>query len=212
MSGSGDRRPAAGDRLLEVLAVVLLGIATLGSAWCGYQAAQWNDQENEYARDAALARVEATRLFGLATQAASYDANTLAQYAQAVSDENERLAGFLRNTLMRTELIPLVDTWEAQISAGQTPTNLLEDEDYLESQFGPYRAADAASAEADAAADEAGENSQAYVLTTVTLATALFFAGVTSSFRFRFARILLLMGASLTIAYGAARLIDLPTL
>ena len=62
------------------------------------------------------------------------------------------------------------------------------------------------------AGQEAGSNADAFVLTTLLFAVALFFAGVTSSFRFRGVRIVLLMGAVLAIALAAARLIDLPVL
>jgi hypothetical protein len=53
------------------------------------------------------------------------------------------------------------------------------------------------------------KEADAYVLTTLILASALFFAGITTSFRVRFARLLLLVGATLLIAYAAARLGDL---
>ena len=46
------RRPVA-DRPLEIIAVLMLGVATLGSAWCGYQATRWNSEESDLARDAA---------------------------------------------------------------------------------------------------------------------------------------------------------------
>ena len=38
---------AAGDRLLQLIAVVLLGITTVGTAWCGFQAARWNGQSGD---------------------------------------------------------------------------------------------------------------------------------------------------------------------
>ena len=90
-----------GSRLLEVIAVVLLGIATIGSAWCGYQASRWNGEENELARDASNLEVEAARQFGLATQTVSYDSNMVAQYAQAVIAEDDGLQAFYRATLFR---------------------------------------------------------------------------------------------------------------
>ena len=57
---------------------------------------------------------------------------------------------------------------------------------------------------------EAGRVSDAYVLTTVLLAIALFFAGVTSSFRYPIARTALLTGSVLAIAAATTRIIDLP--
>jgi hypothetical protein len=57
---------------------------------------------------------------------------------------------------------------------------------------------------------KAGDQADAYVLTTLLLAAALFFSGLTTSFRVRLARVMLLGAASLTIAYAASRPIDLP--
>jgi hypothetical protein len=200
-----------GDRLLEVIAVALLGVATVGSAWCGYQATRWNKEEGEHSREASDAGVEAAREFGLATQIVSYDSNMVAQYAQAVVAGNENLLEFYRATLVRPGFLEVLDEWEAQIDAGTTPTNLLEDEEYLEEQLAPYREAQATSAAATTEAGEAAENTDGYVLTTLLLATALFFAGVTGSFRMRWLRFGLLSASAITIGLAAARLADLPT-
>ena len=48
------------------------------------------------------------------------------------------------------------------------------------------------------------------MLTTILLAVALFFGGVTSSFRYKPARALLIVFALATIAVAASRLADLP--
>jgi hypothetical protein len=183
----------------------------VGSAWCGYQATRWNKEESDFARDASAANVEAARQFGLATQTVSYDSNMVAQYAQAKAAGDERLLDFYREVLMRPEFRGVLDEWEAQIDAGETPTNLLEDQDYVDEQLGAYREAQAAAGAASAAADDASENTDGYVLTTLLLATALFFAGVTGSFRLRFLRFALLSASGITIAVAAARLVDLPT-
>lgn len=204
------RRDPAGNRVLEILAVVLLGIATVGTAWCGFQAAHWNAEQADLARDAAGQRLEASRLFGLATQAVAFDANMVAQYAQAVVDGDEELQAFYRATLFRSEFLPVLDRWEEEIANGGVPQRLLEDEDYLAEQLAPY---EEASAEADAIDDEgreAGENADEYVKITVLLATSLFFAGVTTSFRMRTARLMLLAAAGLAIAYSASLLAELP--
>ena len=71
------------DRLTEMIAVLLLGIATVGKAWCGYQSSRWNSEQQDLGRRASDERVEANRLFGLALQTVQYDANMIAQYAQA---------------------------------------------------------------------------------------------------------------------------------
>ena len=205
------RSDPAGNRVLEVLAVVLLGIATVGTAWCGFQAAQWNGEQGELLQESSDLRVEASRLFALASQAVAFDATMVSQYAQAVVDGDEDLQRFYRETLFRADFLPILDRWEEQIEAGSgPPTRLLEDEEYLAQQLAPY---DETTARAEAVAEEsaeAGRNGDEYVLVTVLLATALFFAGVTTSFRMRTARLMLLAASALAVAYSAAQLAELP--
>jgi hypothetical protein len=199
-------RARRGDRLIEVIAVLLLGVATLGSAWCGYQATRWNSQEADDAQAATDVRVEASRLFGLATQQVAYDSAIIAQFAQAYVAGNQQLTDFYLATLIRPSFLPVIEKWEAQIRAGDTPTNLLQDEEYIDAQFGDYTRAQAEADALTAKSQEASETSDKYVLTTLLLASALFFAGVTTSFRMRFPRLMLLVASGLIIAYAASRL------
>jgi len=200
------------DRLLEVIAVLLLGITTVGTAWCGYEASQWNGQQSDLARQSSDERVEAGRLFGLATQKVAYDSSIIAQYAIAAQAGNTALTDFYRKTLVRSDFLPVLDKWIAEVKAGGTPTNLTEDQDYLTAQFGDYRAATAKAEALSAESQQAGNTGDQYVVTTILLAVALFFAGVTSSFRYRPAQAFLLILAVGTVAVAASRLADLPIL
>jgi hypothetical protein len=203
-------RGIRGDRLIEIIAVAMLGIATLGSAWCAFQASQWNGKESDYAREGTDARVEASRQFGLATQKVAYDASIVAQYAQAFIEGNEKLATFYRTTLFRPDFLPVVERWEAAVKAGGAPpTNLFQDPGYLNAEFADYQKAEAVANDNSEKVDEAGALGDEYVLTTLLLASAMFFAGVTTSFRLRVPRLLLLSAAGLTIAYAASRLVTL---
>ncbi len=198
------------DRLLEIIAVLLLAITTLGTAWCGYQASQWSGVQTDDNRVEAEHRLEANRQFGLAIQTISYDTNFIAMYAQAVQAGNTGLAQFYRNSLARPEFLPTLDKWEAQVAAGQSPTPLSEDPDYLNSLRGEYLDQQAQADAAAADAQTAGDNAQQYVLNTIVLAVALFFAGVTSSFRYKPARAMLIILALATLAFAASRVADLP--
>jgi hypothetical protein len=209
-STRGPRELTRADRSLEVLAVILLGVATVGSAWCGYQASKWNSDQGDLARHSSDLRVEASRQFTLATQAVSYDAAMVAQYAQAFQQQNANLMLFYRTSLIRPAFLPVLDAWEAQVKAGKAPTNLLSDQAYLDQQFASYRSSTAEADAASLAGDQAGRNGDAFVLTTLLFAVALFFAGVTSSFRYRSVRIILLIGAVAAIAFAAARLVTVP--
>jgi hypothetical protein len=198
------------DRLIEMVTVLVLGLATVGTAWCGYQAAQWNGVQSTATSTSTDQRVEASRLFGVATQKVSYDSSMIAQYAQAVQAKNTQLVNFYRATLIREELLPVIDRWEAEIKAGGTPTRLIDDTSYMDGQLGPYRTATTKADTSSKQALHAGDISHEYVINTILLAVALFFSGVLSSFRYRPARLLLVLAAIATVSVAAVNLADLP--
>lgn len=203
------RRVVLSDRILEVLAVLLLGVATVGTAWCGLQSTLWNGEQDDRAMLAANERVEASRLFGLATQTIAYDASMVAQYADAVIAEDDRRQEFLRRVLMRPDFLPFLDAWRAEIRAGRTP-NLTADQAYRDSVTKAYREAESRAEGLATSASAAGQVGDSYVLMTVLLAISLFFAGVTSSFRYPTVRTALLLACALAIAVAGSRIIDLP--
>jgi hypothetical protein len=205
-----ERSRQSDHRLSEMLAVLLLGIATIGTAWCGYQASRWNQEQGDISREGSDLRIEANRQFGLATQALVYDANLVAQYAKAVVDGDTDLQQFFRTTLFRPAFLPVLERWEAAIEAGGTPPNLLQDSDYVGGELAEYEATQSEAEAKDVEAKDAGKNGDDYVLVTVLLASALFFAGVTTSFKMQAARLMLIGLAAVLIAYCLSRIATLP--
>jgi hypothetical protein len=199
-----------GTRLIEIIAVVVLGITTMGTAWCSYEAYRWNGKQSDLAREATKEQLDASRLFGLATQEISYDTTLIAQYAVAYRAGDERLMTFYRTSLMRPGLVPFLDGWVAEIKAGKAPTNLLSDPTYMGQVLADYNAASARAAALEAESNEAGIVANKYLVSTILLAVGLFFAGVTSSFRWQFARIATLALALIALGVCASRLVDLP--
>jgi hypothetical protein len=208
MAGSDDRE---GGRTLEVLAALLLGLATIGSAWSAFQSTRWSSEERDETRIASDERIEASRLFNLGTQRIVYDAIIASQYAQAVAEERPGLQEFYKSALVRKQFLPILEQWAAQ--AAQDPAsavNLLDSPGYLEQQMAESQAAEAKSNEASVRGEEASRNADEYVRISLFMATALFFAGVTGTFRSGFVRAGLLTIATLVIAAGAAQLAELP--
>ena len=201
--------PAA-DRLLELIVVLLLGITTVGTAWCGFQAARWNGASADLAGVASERRVEGSRLFGLATQRVTYDSMVLAKYAEASQQGNAQLVQFYRRSVVRPDFLPFLDRWEAAARAGEPTVGVFEDKDYLAGQFGAYEETVAAAEQSTKESQTAGAVAEGYIATTILLAIGLFFAGVTSSFKYRLARVLLLIAATGSVAIAAARIADLP--
>jgi hypothetical protein len=207
---SGGRREGTPRTALEMLAVLLLGVGSVATAWCGIQTSRWNGEEARESRDAGITRIDASQSFSLGTQKFAYDANMATQYASAIADGNEELREFLRDNLMRPEFLPVLDRWEAAIRAGDQSVSLFTDEEYLDSLFAESTATAAASDAGLERSNEASDTADDYLLMTLLTATALFFAGVTTSFASRPARLALLAIAATILTFTAARLIDLP--
>ncbi len=198
-------------RILEVLTVLLLGAATVGSAWCAYQVSQWNGIETDFAREAAAAKLSGSREFALATQKVAYDATVATQYAQAVLNDDERLQSFLRQTIVRPGFLPIIEEWERIVEeTGQVPPNLVDDQEYLDELFSEANRYDAEAEALTIEADAASATADDYIQTTLFMASALFFAGVTASFSSRFTRLILLAASLATLAYAAARIAGYP--
>jgi hypothetical protein len=205
-----ERSRQSNNRLSEMIAVLLLGVATIGTAWCGYQASRWNQDQGDIAREGSDLRIEANRQFGLATQSIVYDANLVAQYAKAVVDGDTQLQEFYRATLFRPAFLPVLERWQQAVQEGKTPPRLLEDRDYVDSQLADFHATQASAEAKDVEAKDAGKNGDDYVLVTVLLAAALFFAGVTTSFKMQLARLVLLTFSAVLIAYCLSQIMTMP--
>jgi hypothetical protein len=193
-----------------VVTVVLLAIASVGSAWSAFQVSQWNGKETDAARASAVLRIESSKEYTRATQIVAYDAAAVSQYGQAVSAGNADLQTFLRETIIRPGFRPVLEQWQTEIEAGATPTNLLQNEEYLTELFADSESTDAKALAASARSEEAGNTADDYIRLTLFFATALFFAGITASFKSRFARLLLLTAAGVTLVIAGALLTSYP--
>ena len=154
--------------------------------------------------------LESSRLYDLGTQKIAYDAEITLQYAAAVTNGDDKLATFIRESLVRPPYLPYLDEWEAQVKAGDpAATNLFTNEQYLNEQ---WAASKVPAAEADAAilrSEEASQNVRDYLVMTLLTASTLFFAGVTSSFKGRLAKSILIILSATLLAYTLARLTGL---
>jgi hypothetical protein len=199
------------ERLLELVATVILAVATLGTAWSGYQATRWSGvQASDYVT-ASGARVEATKASTRAGQDLLFDSQIFSQWLNARHSGDQALAA-LYERRFRDEFRPAFDAWLATdpfTSASAPPGPLYMPE---------YVSADAqlsAQYEAQAAAmfetgQQANETSDEYVLNTVFLASALFLAGIAGRFSWRAARIAILVTSAIALGVGIANIIRLP--
>lgn len=175
------------DRWVEFIAAVVLSLATVATAWAGYQATLWGGEQSDYMAQANAANIRAAYLSNRAMQRSSLHASLFVTWAAAFSEENSGLADFLYERFP-AELKVAADAWIA--------TRPRENPDAPKSPFAmaeyvlpEYAASEAASAEALAAsarAEAADQVADRYVLLTVIFASVLFFGGISGKFQSKF--------------------------
>jgi hypothetical protein len=178
---------------VELVAAVLFALATVATAWSGYQASRWNGEQAKTFSRANAARVESTRASDLANAQTQIDVATFIQWVDAYAHDDTELADFYADRF-RPEFESAMNAWLdsrplLNPDAAGTPFALPE------YQLAAREQARELGAEAEMLSAQARANVQRatnYVLAVVLFATALFFAGMAARFRTRRLRIVLL--------------------
>ena len=87
----------AGERgrdRLEFMATVLLSVATVATAWSGYQSTRWNGEQSKAAARANALRINSTKAAALANSQTEIDVATFTQWVNAYAQNQTELAGF----------------------------------------------------------------------------------------------------------------------
>ena len=90
----------------------MLSLATLGTAWSGYQASRWNGEQAKAFSRAAAARVESAKEADLGNSQTQVDVATFIQWVDSYALEEKELADFYF-ARFRAEFKPAVDAWVA---------------------------------------------------------------------------------------------------
>jgi hypothetical protein len=167
------------DERLDVIATVLLAIATVATAWSGYQASRWNGEAQKAAGRSNALRIESAKAAGLGNAQTEIDVATFSSWVDAYAQGETKLAAFYFKRF-RTEFKPAVNAWVAThpLKNRQAPLTPFAMPQY---RLVARAAAVKLQADADASAQAAVTNigrATDYVLAVVLLAAALFFAGM----------------------------------
>jgi hypothetical protein len=172
---------AAGRNRLELVALLLLALAAVATAWSSYQANRWNGEQAKTTAKVNATRIAAARASGLANAQTQVDIATFTQWVDAYAHEERRLAAFYERRF-RKEFQPAFKAWLA--------SRPLDNPDAPLTPFAmpQYRLASTAEAnrldaQAEVLAADARANIQRssnYVLSVVLFSVALFFAGVST--------------------------------
>jgi hypothetical protein len=201
------------ERVFELVAAVLLSLATLGIAWSGYQAAKWSGMQSRRYAQASTARSQANRASTAAGQDRLQDLLNFNRWLEVSTQGNQVLAD-LYERRFRPEFVPAFKAWQAEDpvhNPNAVASPLYEPQYHL-----------ANAVKADALEDvgnkrftegkDATDHTDAYVLTTVFFAAVLFFAGISTRFDWLQLRAFVLAFATVGLAYSAFRLSTLPRL
>ena len=166
------------DRV-ELVATVLLAVATVATAWSGYQSTRWNGEQAKAGARANALRIESAKAAGIANAQTVADVSVFTNWVNAYAESKTELSDFYL-TRFRKEFKPAVDAWIATRpleNPNAPPTPFAMPQYTLEAREESERL----SAEAEISAAEARRDIQRasnYVLAVVLFATSLFFAGM----------------------------------
>jgi hypothetical protein len=168
----------------ELVAIVLLSVTAILTAWAGFEASKWGGAMSIAFSEASSARIEAARLEGTANRKLSIQVSLLTQWLQAHQDRDEELADFLEERFPEP-LSTAFPEWLASrpLVRPDAPATPFEMPDYVIPEL---RQAAEADARADAKFAEALRNNQQgddYTLLTVGFATVLFFTAMSGRLR-----------------------------
>jgi hypothetical protein len=183
----------AGRDWVEVIATVLLSVATVATAWSAYQANRWNGEQAKATSRGNAARIESTRAAGVANRQVQIDVSLFTQFIDAFAQEQTELADFYR-ARFREEFKPAFEAWAAT-KPRTNPEAPLTPFELPQYRLAANEEAEELEATADAFAAEARRNIQRssnYVLGVVLFASALFFAGMSTKLATARLRVVLL--------------------
>ena len=203
-----DRRIRKWSELVET---IILSVATLITAWAGYQAGQWNGQQTVMNVQAHTLQLQAGVLDSRAGQLQLIDFAAFARWAEATTDGNTTRAR-LYEAQFREEFRVAFVAWLA--------TDPLRDPDASSTPFEmpEYRlsvkeVAARLRLEAEAlniGAIKAGDTADQYTLSVVILAGALLLAGLASRFEWEELRAIVVVLAVLILLITVIMVIGLP--
>lgn len=195
-------------RIVEIVSTILLSLATVASAWSAYEAARWGGvQASEFA-DAGSARVKAATQQLQGSEQAAFDSQMYAEYQAAIGEGDRQRARQIEAQHFRPEFREALEEWRAGGGTGAPPVTTAAGWEPAATQEG--RSLDVRADIARAAAADANQDSDNYVLTTVLFAMVLFFAGMSSKFAGRKQQLVMLAVGSSLFAIGVYVLTRLP--
>jgi hypothetical protein len=192
-------------------AATLMSIATVATAWCAYQSAEWGGEQAFLLGESQRAGREADLHAALAAQKRNLDVSVFMEWIGGIATDNERLTDFYAERFP-PNLGIAVEAWlatEPRTNPDAPPHPFMMEEYKIAEDTIAARAALESEAKW-AEAREADQNGDSFVLLTVIFASVLFFGGIEQKFADRKVRTGLLVVGSLLFFGGLIAMLNYP--
>jgi len=198
------------DRRVELIAAIMLSIATVVTAWSAYQATRWSGDQAEDYTSASATRTESVRASTEANRQILIDVATFLNWLDAEQSGDHALADDI-HARMRKEFLPAFNAWLATAPAGTipdgTPFELPEYQLAAEAESKRLENKAAALFEDGNESNEVGDD---FVLAAVLFASVLFFSGLAGTFDSLRAQLFLLILGGVMLLVGTVIVVTLP--
>jgi hypothetical protein len=194
----------------ELIVAVILGLATLGSAWSAYQSGLWNGIQIFRLAESIGAGRRAAEKAVYAQQLRMTDLVLFESYASALTENNQRFAEFLFQRF-RPEFKVATEAWLATrpLKNPSPPSPFVMKEYSLAADKEAQQARQEETTKFTEAR-KANETSDTSLLLTVLFSVALFLGGITAAFKTRRIRGIVLVLSVMTITAAVVFMAFLP--
>lgn len=213
------------ENRIELLATILLAVATLAASWSAFQSNKWSGVQADSYAAAGAARTDATQASARANAQTVIDVDTFVAWVTATKNDEDAydvvdgqyvpvpgsLSAFLFQRF-RSEFKPAVTAWIAArplVDPAAPPTPFAMPE-YVLADAEAATALNTKADELSATARAANQTSDNYVLLTVLFASVLFFAGINTKFQVHRNKVIMLTLATVILASTVGLLATFP--
>jgi hypothetical protein len=203
-------KPQKVDRIVDVASLILISVAAVLTALCGYQSSRWGGQQARLYSLANADRLRSAEASDRANVLTAIDVAVFLHYLDALDAGNSREADFIY-ARFRPEFQPAMRAWLATkpLSNPRAPSSPFVMPQYsLKTRAQARTYDDRATANFQDAVD-ATHHSDDFLLLTVIFAAVSFLAGVSTKLVYPRHAIVVAIGTAALI-YGVVRLAALP--
>ncbi|MBK9178529.1 MAG: hypothetical protein IPM45_02955 [Acidimicrobiales bacterium] len=196
-------RAHRGPDLVELLSVVLLGVAAILTAFTAFQASLKDGEAlSGYTESNQLATLAAD-LNGQGDVVQSNNEQIFLEWSKAVNTGDEELAAYIQGSLMTDDLASAIAWWADSPDEFTSPF-VEENPDWVNPFWEQGADLQAQSEVAFQEGQEAGDTGDTYGLAAVFFAVTLFFGGVANVFKNRPLQLVILGVAAVALGVGTA--------